>query len=245
MSARRVSESRENLGSGRPPARDGRYYARVAVFVVRAAAIGDQLTDELCRLLSRAYTDEPHLATYPPELLQQLASAIAAVQNGPATMPREWLRRFPTIRNLRRNADQRLDSVHFLHREGGVLAGHVALFEQQFVFGGTERVSGGYIEDVATEPARRGAGIATGLLTEAVKHARAAGMEILGLGTSIPEFYGRIAWRRWEGTASHENPDGSEAADAGEMVLALSPAGAGLIGRHAGKHMFRRTREPA
>jgi GNAT superfamily N-acetyltransferase len=215
----------------------------MAVFVVPAQAIGDRLTEELRMLLSRAYTDERHLATYPPGERERLARAIAGVRSGAETMPRDWMRRFPTLRNLWLAPGSRLDSQHFLERRGQDLAGHVALFEQEMLFAGFERLVGGYIEDVATDPGFLRLGIATGLVRRAVEHAGAAGLEVLALGTAIPAFYERLGWERWQGTASHERYDGTEVIDAEEMVFALTPTGRELLERHTRGHLFRPARE--
>ena len=215
----------------------------MAAFVVRAQAIGEQLTDELRVLLSRAFTDERHLAAYTAAELERLRAAIDAVHSGTGAMPREWMRRFPTVRNLWRRPESRLDSLHFMERRAQHLAGHVALFEQEMVFDGEDRVTGGYVEDVATDPGYLHMGVATSLMRLAMEHGARAEYDVLALGTAIPEFYERLGWQRWAGSASHERLDGSEGVDTQEMVLALNATGRDRIERHRAGHIFRPARE--
>ncbi|MGH2633514.1 MAG: GNAT family N-acetyltransferase, partial [Tepidiformaceae bacterium] len=171
-------------------------------FFVAAEAVGDELRGQLAILLSRAYTDGRHLADYSAEERLKWAPYFEAVtadvsERGPV-MPREWLARFPTMRNLWREPAERLASCHFIARKGPHLAGHVGMFAHDFRLGATEPIPAAFIEDVATDPLDLGTGIATQLLTAAREHAAASGAAIMGLSTNIPRFYERLGWRSWE-----------------------------------------------
>lgn len=208
----------------------------VSDFFVAAADVGDELRGELAELLSRAYTDSRHVAGYSADELLKWGPYLEAVvehldEHGPV-MPREWLGRFPTMRNLWREPDRRVDSGHFIERAGKHVAGHVAMFPHDFRLGGEGPIRAAFIEDVATDPMELGAGIASRLLRRARDHATLSGAAIMGLSTNIPAFYERLGWQRWAGPAAYRSRSGELLSDGGTMVLPLCDEAAVLVGRH-------------
>ena len=84
----------------------------------------------------------------------------------------------------------------YLERRAATLAGTCALTVSKQV-----PILGGFGE-VATHPAQRGSGIATGLCGRAVEEFRAAGGQALFLGTTSPaarRIYHRLGWRKLAG----------------------------------------------
>ena len=156
-------------------------------------------------------------------------------------MPAEWLRRFPSLQNLTHPPERRVPSLHLFDRRGVVLAGHVALCEQDMRVG-EAAIRGAYVEDVATHPAMLGRGIASRLLRAAVDVACRDGCDIGALGTGIPGFYERLGWRRWTGPATYLSSQGEITTDAGTMVLPITQRGAELLHAPAGTslHVGRR-----
>ncbi len=170
-------------------------------------------------LLSRSYTDARHLAGYTREERAAWAGHIARVRAAYGeTMPAAWLRRFPTLRNLRRPPGERRTATHLFARREGGLASHVALFQQRFEHQ-SGHFAGWFIEDVATDPDLLGLGLASQLMGLAVQAAREAAMPVLGLATGIPEFYERLGWAKWNGPATFAGGNGAARPDPGLMIF--------------------------
>ncbi|MEO8538183.1 MAG: GNAT family N-acetyltransferase [bacterium] len=108
------------------------------------------------------------------------------------------MKRFPTIRNAARLAEDRRESLHLLAETNGRVASHVSLWPQYFVFDDF-RFSGGYIEDVATDPLDLGRGLAQEGMRAAAAVARERGLEMLGLATGLKGYYERLGWLPWHG----------------------------------------------
>lgn len=224
----------------------------VGDFFVAAEAIGDELREQLAVLLSRAYTDARHVEDYSDDERRQWSPDLEAVRSSAnawpglgdrVMMPREWLGRFPTMRNLWREPARRVASCHFIARSERDLAGHVAMFEHEFRSGEDGPVRTGFIEDVATDPLGRGNGTATRLLTTAREHATAAGFAMMGLSTGIPEFYERLGWIRWEGNAAYRTRGGELIPNVGTMVLPLSEQTRAFVVRHLRDDLYGGLRE--
>lgn len=174
-------------------------------------------------LLSRSYTDARHLAGYTREERAAWAGHIARVHAAYGeTMPAAWLRRFPTLRNLRRPPGERRTATHFFARHDGALASHVALFQQRFEHE-SGHSGGGFIEDVATDPGLLGLGLASDLMGLAKQAAREAAMPVLGLATGIPDFYERLGWAKWNGPAWFVGSNGAGRPDPGLMIFQTGP----------------------
>ncbi len=194
---------------------------------IPAGEVDAPLARQVAVLLGRAFTDQRHIDRLSPEEHQTLDAHIARVHAiHPAAgelMPAEWLKHFPTCRNIERPRTERREAFHFLAETDGYPAAHVSLWAQRFLFEGTF-LNGGYIEDVATDPLHVGEGLATLAMKEATGHARELGLDILGLATGIGPFYERLGWRTWEGTHLFSVIH-LEYADEPLMLLPLTPTG--------------------
>jgi len=168
-----------------------------------AADVSSADAQRLAVLLGRAYTDQRHIDRFAPAEYAELAPHIARIHAAHPTlgqtMPAAWLEHFPTLRNFHREPAQRREAFHFVAEVDGYFATHVSLWAQRFLFDG-EYLGGGYIEDVATDPLHLGEGLATASMRAATDHARAMGLDIIGLATGIGAFYERLGWRTWEGS---------------------------------------------
>ena len=217
----------------------------MATEVVDARNIDRELERTLAALLSRAYTDQRHLESYSEEELTTWGPGLAALPAGPlATMPRGWLGRFPTMRNVWRARDARVRSVHFIERDVETrVIGHVGLFEHEFRIGDEPAIRVGFIEDVATSPAAAGRGVASNLLRGAAEWAASQGFEVMGLSTGIPKFYERLGWVVWRGRATYTARNGDDVANEGTMVLGLTASGHALLERTQGEHLRGGVRE--
>ena len=83
----------------------------------------------------------------------------------------------------------------------------------------------GYVEAVATSPARQGEGFGT-LVMEDVGEIIRAGFELGGLGTGAQHFYERLGWRVWPGPTLVRAPGGDRATpdDDGFVMVLRTPS---------------------
>jgi len=115
---------------------------------------------------------------------------------------------------------------------GGAVVAHAAVVPRTLYLGADRRaVAVGYLEAVATAPARWGAGLGSAVVDAAGAVVREH-FELGTLSTSRHAFYERLGWRRWRGPSYVLPADGSDPRrtadeDAGLMVL-LTGATAGL-----------------
>ncbi len=172
-------------------------------YTVIASQLDETAVRTLRVLLGRAYTDERHLRGFSPEERDRWAVDIERVHQAPPfpgeLMPDAYLNRFPTLRNARRLPADRRHSTHFLvEATDGAFASHVSLWPQHFKFG-TAALSGGYIEDVATDPLYLGRQLAMAGMREAERSARELGLGVLGLATGLVGYYERLGWIPWAG----------------------------------------------
>ena len=116
-----------------------------------------------------------------------------------------------------------LGGMHvILDDDRGVIA-HAAIVERELHIG--ERpVRTGYIEAVATEPARQGRGYGSRLMTDVDDYV-AAHFELGALGTGAHHFYERLGWRTWRGPSFVRMPDGLRptAEDDGYILVLETP----------------------
>lgn len=114
-----------------------------------------------------------------------------------------------------------LGGMHFAVVEGGEPISHASVVERTLWIGGLPHRTG-YVEAVATEPARQGQGYGTAVMREAGEWIRRE-YELGCLGTGEHSFYERLGWERWLGPSAVRHPDGTEAPtpddDGGLMVL--------------------------
>jgi aminoglycoside 2'-N-acetyltransferase I len=90
-----------------------------------------------------------------------------------------------------------IGGVHFVVEEDGRVVGHASVVERDIHVGGRPFRTG-YVEAVATDPARQRRGIGTVLMLSVNEHI--ATNYVLGaLGTGSQPFYERIGWVIWRG----------------------------------------------
>jgi aminoglycoside 2'-N-acetyltransferase I len=113
---------------------------------------------------------------------------------------------------------------HFLLEVDGDLVGHASVVERELHVGGRP-VRTGYVEAVAIEPARQGAGFGSALM-EPVQADILARFELGALGTGRHTFYERLGWLTWRGpsavrteTGEHRTPD-----EDGDILVLETPS---------------------
>lgn len=116
-----------------------------------------------------------------------------------------------------------LGGVHFVLEVDGEIAAHASVVERELHVGGRP-VRTAYVEAVATDPARQGAGLGS-LLMSAVNAYIRDGFELGALGTGRQPFYERLGWRTWTGPSAVRTADGERPTpddDGYIMVLATA-----------------------
>ena len=218
---------------------------KAAATVVPASSVDTALATRIAALLGRAFTDEARVADYTESERLRWADDIRRVRAADAghaiLMPRDWLERFPSVRNLDLAADRRMPAWHLVRDGEGYLAGHVAIFERSFKLGQHRRFQAGFIEDVATEPSDAGQGLATLLMREAAGVGASRGYPLLALSTRIPGFYERLGWGRWTGDVTLIGREDTRTIDRA-MTLALTAGGTRMLTSARGKSFS--VREP-
>ena len=129
--------------------------------------------------------------------------------------------------------DHALGGVHVLaldDRGDGdrSVVGHAAVVGRVLV-AGERALRAGYVEAVATAPARQGRGVGSTVMARAGELVRGAA-EVGALATGRHGFYARLGWERWRGPTSVARPAGREPTpddDDAVMVLRFGPS-AGL-----------------
>lgn len=109
---------------------------------------------------------------------------------------------------------------HWLIETDGRIVSHASVVERVLEVDGRP-LRTGYLEAVATEPARQGGGLGTRVVTAAANHIRAR-FELGGLSTGSPGFYERLGWIRWHGPTFVRTAHGLQRTadeDDGIMVL--------------------------
>lgn len=175
----------------------------VRIEVTRLEDLTPERKRTLALLLSRAFTDARHLSSE-PACAARLAEAIRRAHDpDPARrepMPPEWMKRFPTWREMQKERPFGVEGTHFIAWAGNRALAHLALYERSGTLDGRPvRLAG--IEDVASDPEARGRGLPTRLLQLAAEHARLEGFHLGVLWTHYPDFYARLGWRPWQGPA--------------------------------------------
>lgn len=117
-----------------------------------------------------------------------------------------------------------LGGLHFMASLDGQTVAHAAVVERELHAGGRV-LRTGYVEAVATLPARQGRGVGTLVMRAANEHILGS-YELGALGTGEHGFYARLGWRTWQGPLSVRAPDRERRTpdeDGGIMVL-LTPS---------------------
>ena len=119
-----------------------------------------------------------------------------------------------------------LGGWHLVVTDGAVLA-HAAVVPR-LLEAGEEPVRAGYVEGVATDPARQGEGLGSWAMTEVSALLRGR-FELGALSTGRHDFYGRLGWERWQGPTFARHGSRrlrTEDDDDGVMVLRFGPTSA-------------------
>ena len=90
-----------------------------------------------------------------------------------------------------------LGGWHVVVAEGGAVRSHAAVVPRRLEVDG-RFLRAGYVEAVATHPARRREGLASSAMAE-LSRVLAGAFELGALSTSAHEFYRRLGWERWRG----------------------------------------------
>lgn len=121
--------------------------------------------------------------------------------------------------------DHALGGTHVVAVDDGELIAHAAVVPRSLEID-DRPFRAGYVEAVATAPARQGEGVGTELMGE-VAEVVVAAFELGALATGEHRFYERLGWERWRGPTSVRageqlirTPDD----DDGIMVLRFGPS---------------------
>ncbi len=116
-----------------------------------------------------------------------------------------------------------LGGVHFVADVAGEIAGHAAVVERDLRVAGSP-VRTGYVEAVATAPARHRQGIGTAVMTAVGTHL-AEHFKLGALGTGQHGFYRRLGWRTWQGPSlvRTDAGDRSTPEEDGYIMVLLTP----------------------
>jgi len=101
-----------------------------------------------------------------------------------------------------------LGGDHFIATDGTDIVAHASVVERTLHVDGRP-IRTGYVEAVATTPARQGQGIGTALMRE-VDGLIERDYDLGALGTGSQGFYERLGWWIWRGPASVVTPAGIE-----------------------------------
>lgn len=117
-----------------------------------------------------------------------------------------------------------LGGVHVLLEAGGGILAHASVVERE-IHVASRALRAGYVEAVATDPARQREGFGTRVMTE-VGVIIAAEYQLGVLGTGVHPFYERLGWRTWRGPAFVRMPEGSLRTpdEEGEIMVLTTPA---------------------
>jgi aminoglycoside 2'-N-acetyltransferase I len=99
-----------------------------------------------------------------------------------------------------------LGGTHVVLDLDGEVVAHASVVEREIHADGRP-LRTGYVEAVATSPARQGAGLGTIVMADVTTLIR-DGFELGALGTGAHHFYERLGWRTWRGPTSVRAPDG-------------------------------------
>ncbi len=99
-----------------------------------------------------------------------------------------------------------LGGVHFVLDVGGEIVTHAAIVERELHVDGRP-LHTGYVEAVATSPARQGEGFGSMVMT-AVDEIIRDRYELGALGTGRHHFYRRLGWLTWAGPSFVRTPVG-------------------------------------
>jgi aminoglycoside 2'-N-acetyltransferase I len=117
-----------------------------------------------------------------------------------------------------------LGGHHVVAVDEGEIVAHAAVVARRITIG-ARAWGAGYVEAVATHPARQGAGLGTSVMAavaDVVAQHHALGV----LSTGEHGFYERLGWERWQGPSFVLEPDGGRrrTADEDDGIMVLRTA---------------------
>jgi aminoglycoside 2'-N-acetyltransferase I len=101
-----------------------------------------------------------------------------------------------------------LGGVHFVLELDGEIVAHAAVVERAIRVGDLP-LRTGYVEAVATDPARQGIGLGSIVMIDVTEYIRER-FDLGGLGTGRQSFYARLGWKVWAGPSSVRTADGDQ-----------------------------------
>jgi aminoglycoside 2'-N-acetyltransferase I len=93
-----------------------------------------------------------------------------------------------------------IGGLHFVLEVGSKIVGHASVVERELHVDGRPFRTG-YVEAVATAPARQGEGLGSLVMAEVTGYIRER-FELGALGTGRHRFYERLGWRTWAGPSA-------------------------------------------
>ena len=118
-----------------------------------------------------------------------------------------------------------LGGWHVVVNEGGVVIAHAAVVPRVLEVAGRPFHTG-YVEGVATHPARQREGLGSQTMGEVSQLLRSE-FEMGALSTSVHDFYERLGWKRWHGPTYVRHGSElvrTEEEDDGVMALPFGPS---------------------
>ena len=119
-----------------------------------------------------------------------------------------------------------LGGVHFVALLDDETVGHASVVGRE-LRAADRPLRTGYVEAVATLPARQGRGVGTLVMRAANEHIRST-YDLGALGTGEHGFYQRLEWQTWQGPLFVRTPQGEQATpdeEGGVMVLTTPTTG--------------------
>ena len=104
--------------------------------------------------------------------------------------------------------DHAVGGIHFVLELDGRIVTHASVVERELHVGGRP-LRTGYVEAVATEQDRQGAGFGTLVMADVTAYIRDR-FELGALGTGRHRFYGRLGWQVWTGPSFVRTASGVE-----------------------------------
>ena len=120
--------------------------------------------------------------------------------------------------------DHSLGGVHFVLDVAGEIVAHASVVERELHIGGRP-VRTGYVEAVATEPGRQGAGFGSLVIADVTSCIKDR-FELGALGTGRQGFYQRLGWLTWIGPSSVRMADKERTTpeDDGYIMVLATPS---------------------
>ena len=124
--------------------------------------------------------------------------------------------------------DHATGGTHFVLAADDRIVSHASVVERDLHVDG-RHFRTGYVEAVATDPARQGRGFGTQVMQEVTDHIREH-FELGALGTGRHAFYERLGWQTWLGPAFVRTAGGPVRTpfDEGYIMVLPTPSSGGL-----------------